>query len=244
MLRRHYHAWCQVVNPRTAQCYVRSSSLPPKIWNAQVIPLYGSKLLLSKNQATGFPKWINLSSAFPAPLEDFIRVVNASCNSVPTALPSRYSGSIKSQKKYNRKETPITSRSLKEPYGNLITQGLVSILHLGNWGTDIVACLQTHDKKSQMMTLVSVAMCLILQELNSCCTRLSLLMQWWPWQGSQQGKRVKEGNFVTFVSYFLMGGEVLCFWESFPLALGPIALINGTFQDSLPDWDIISCSTH
>lgn len=51
-----------------------------------------------------------------------------------------------------------------------------------------------------------------------------------PWEV----KGLRKGILLLSCRIFSWG-EKRCASESFPLALGPLALINGTFQDSLPD---------
>lgn len=51
-----------------------------------------------------------------------------------------------------------------------------------------------------------------------------------PWEG----KGLRKGILLLSCRIFSWG-EKRCASGSFPLALGPLALINGTFQDSVPD---------
>lgn len=93
-------------------------------------------------------------------------------------------------------------------------KGLVPILQLENWGTDRHSGMPTESRQDYgnpkwrpVSVTCSASSC---QGRRGCCRGLSLLMQWWPCQASPGEKRVKEGNFVTFLSYFLVGGEALC----------------------------------
>lgn len=85
---------------------------------------------------------------------------------------------------------------------------------MGNWGTDRHSDRLTETRQNHgnprwrpWFWQLCTSSC---KSYRGCWGGLSLLTQWWPRQRSLGGKRVKEGNFVTFLSYFLVGGEALC----------------------------------